>query len=184
MKATSTSPALLWTDHEASQELHTQNDKFRGGKQCQMIQWPLHQPQRKCPQWQGSTENWREPRSPTSHTVKAFNTRQSCSLVRGSYWYLWLRRYSVSIDLLWSLANNDSLHLCSFALYHSTHASPSAFLFLLINSRAWNTLTSVYVEARNPHLVSSSTLASLQALEILLFTPFKCSDDSALGFFV
>ena len=82
---------------------------------CQMFQWPLHQPKRKCPQWPGSTENCREPRSPTSHTVKAFNTRQSFSLVRVSYWYLRLRWYSASIDLLWSLANNDSL--CSFALY-------------------------------------------------------------------
>lgn len=74
----------------------------------------------------GSTENWREPRSPTSHTMKAFNT-QSFFLVRGSYWYLWLRWYSVSIDLLWSLANNDSLHPCSFALDYSTHASSVFF---------------------------------------------------------
>lgn len=32
MKAAYSSPALLWMDHEVSQELHTQNDKSRGGK--------------------------------------------------------------------------------------------------------------------------------------------------------
>lgn len=171
-------------DHQASQELHTQNDKFRGGKQCQMFQWPLHQPKRKCPQWQGSTENWREPRPLLLALWRHSIHGSPFPWVRGSYWYLRLRWYSVSIGLPWLLANNDSLHLCSFGLYYNTHASLNAFLFLLINSRAWNTLTSVYVEARNPHLVSSSTLASLQASEILLFTPFKSSDDSALGFFV